>query len=106
MGRMPYGLGASRPEATALTPGRASAFEVSIERMRACGCGECRILPNSILGTAKSSVYLPRPVTFAGESVMGSGLPMMEYGAKGQSPTGAGRAARDAVRSMASFTDS
>ncbi len=65
-----------------------------------------RILPNSIPGTAKSSVYLPRPVTFAGESVMGSGLPMMEYGAKGQSPTGAGWAARDAVRSMASFTDS
>ena len=30
---------------TALTPGSAAAFEVSIERMRACACGERRILP-------------------------------------------------------------
>ena len=30
---------------TALTPGSATAFEVSIERMRACACGERTILP-------------------------------------------------------------
>ena len=35
---------------TAFTPGSAAAFEVSIERMRACACGERRILPYSMPG--------------------------------------------------------
>ena len=37
--------GKSLAVTTALTPGKASAFEVSIERMRACACGERMILP-------------------------------------------------------------
>ena len=36
-GRMPNGIGRSRPVSTANTPGMDSAFEVSMPRMRACG---------------------------------------------------------------------
>src|SRR2546427_12308884 len=84
-----------------------SAFEVLMARMRACACGECRILPKSIPGATRSSAYLPRPVTFPGASVMGSGLPITECGAMSQLPTGAVFAAsRACARSIASFTDS
>src|SRR4029077_11076780 len=46
--------------------------------MRACGKGECRILPTSIPGTLRSSVYLPAPVVLPAASTMAMGLPMME----------------------------
>ena len=39
-GRIPYWIGKSFPVSTRYTPGCASAREVSILRMRACGCGE------------------------------------------------------------------
>src|SRR6266581_2108604 len=39
-GRMPKGIGRSRPVSTASTPGIFAAFEVSIRTMRACGTGE------------------------------------------------------------------
>src|SRR5215472_15525806 len=46
--------------------------------IRACGYGECRILPISMPGTLRSSVYLPTPVVFSAASIMAVGLPMME----------------------------
>src|SRR5215831_2157578 len=49
---------------TALTPGKASAFVASIERMRACACGERMTLPHSMPGIAMSAPYIARPVTF------------------------------------------
>jgi len=47
--------GKSAAVTTALTPGSAAAFEVSIERMRACACGERRMRPVSMPGMAKSA---------------------------------------------------
>src|SRR5450631_2540757 len=75
---MPYGLGASLPTATATTPSHFSARLVSMRLMRACGYGECRILPTSMPGTLRSSVYLPAPVVFPAASIMAVGLPIME----------------------------
>src|SRR5437763_16858881 len=49
---------------TALTPGSAAAFDVLIDRIRACACGERRILPPSCPGIAISAAYIARPVTF------------------------------------------
>src|SRR6516225_4301022 len=48
----------------ALTPGSASAFDASIERIRACACGERITLPHSMPGIAMSAPYIARPVTF------------------------------------------
>src|ERR1700722_5660477 len=45
--------------------------------MRAWGYGECRILPISIPGTVRSSVYLPPPVVFSAASIIAVGFPMM-----------------------------
>src|SRR5512141_665255 len=78
MGRMPYVVGASAPVTTATTPERARAREVSIFVMRACGCGECRILPTSMPGTLRSSVYLPWPVVFSAASTKATGLPIVQ----------------------------
>src|SRR5579864_2101356 len=78
MGRMPYVFGASLPVTTHTTPSRARARLVSIFLMRACGYGECRILPISIPGTQRSSVYLPAPVVLPAASTMATGLPIME----------------------------
>src|SRR5271169_3919523 len=75
---MPYGLGASFPTATATTPSHFAARPVSIFLIRACGYGECRILPTSMPGTLRSSVYLPAPEVFSAASIMAVGLPMME----------------------------
>src|SRR5262245_13460162 len=75
---MPYGLGASGPVTTAMTPSSCSARLVSMRRMRAWGCGECRILPTSMPGRTRSSVYLPAPVVLAAASTMGMARPMME----------------------------
>ena len=46
--------GKSLPVTMAFTPGNFSAAEVSIDRMRACGCGLRRTLPWSIPGTRMS----------------------------------------------------
>src|SRR2546423_10422594 len=46
--------------------------------MRACGCGECRILPINIPGSDRSSVYLPAPVVLPAASTIAIGRPMME----------------------------
>src|ERR1700679_3887689 len=48
---------------TDFTPGSTSAAEVSIDLMRACACGERRILPYSIPGSFRSAPYSARPVT-------------------------------------------
>jgi len=37
-------------------PGKAAALVASMEWMRACGCGLCRIRPTSMPGSTKSSV--------------------------------------------------
>src|SRR5437879_2514407 len=75
---MPYGLGASLPTATAITPSHSSARLVSIPLMRACGYGECKIFPISIPATLRSSVYLPAPVVFPAASIIAVDLPIME----------------------------
>src|SRR5262249_5456037 len=77
-GRMPYVFGASAPIATATTPSSASALLVSIRLICACGCGECKILPISMPGRERSSVYLPAPVVLPAASTMGMGRPMTE----------------------------
>src|SRR3954468_14677295 len=75
---MPYLLGASTPVTTVTTPSSASARRESMCLMRACGYGECNILPISMPGTLRSSVYLPWPVVLPAESISAIGLPMME----------------------------
>ena len=50
---------------TAFTPGSASAFEVSIETMRACGWGLRSTLPMSWPGRLKSAPKRARPVTLS-----------------------------------------
>src|SRR5581483_15506 len=56
--------GKSAPVITALTPGSAAAFDVSIDLMRACACGERMTLPYSVPGNVWSAPYIARPVTF------------------------------------------
>src|SRR5215813_2315010 len=56
--------GKSAEVTTALTPGSAAAFEVSIERMRAWAWGERRMWPTSMPGITRSDPYNARPVTF------------------------------------------
>src|SRR6266542_2007132 len=63
---------------TATTPSNCSARVMSIRLMRACGWGEWRIFPISMLGSVRSSVYLPAPVVLPAASTMAMGLPMME----------------------------
>src|SRR6476646_4386699 len=75
---MPYLFGASGPVTTQTTPSTASALDVSIFLIRACGYGECRILPVSIPGTDRSSVYFPWPVVLPAESTRAMRLPIME----------------------------
>src|ERR1035441_9520490 len=67
---MSYGFGASAPVITATTPSSALAREVSICLIRACGYGEWRILPTSVPGRLRSSVYLPAPVVLPAASTM------------------------------------
>ena len=54
---------------------RASARLVSIFTMRACGCGECRILPIIIPGSVRSSVYFPCAGSFSGGIDQRDGFP-------------------------------
>src|SRR5438132_11481594 len=53
---------------TALTPGSASALEVSMDRMRACGCGLRSTRPMSWPGRLKSAPKRARPVTLSAPS--------------------------------------
>ena len=55
----------SRAVTTALTPGSASAFEVSIDLMRACGCGLRSTLPQIMPGMLVSAANAARPVTLS-----------------------------------------
>ena len=50
---------------TAFTPGSASAFDVSIFTMRACGCGLRSTRPMSWPGRLKSAPKRARPVTLS-----------------------------------------
>src|SRR5579872_981540 len=63
---------------TATTPSSFSAWLVSMLMIRACGYGECRILPMSMPGRLRSSVYFPLPVVFSAASTIAVGLPIME----------------------------
>ena len=72
--------GKSAPVITALTPGSAAAFEVSIERMRAWACGERRMRPISMPGIARSEPYCARPVTFGTPSGRIGRVPTHLYG--------------------------
>src|SRR5438876_6426286 len=46
--------------------------------MRAWGYAECRILPTSMPGRQRSSVYLPAPVVLPAASTMAMGFPIIE----------------------------
>src|SRR5271166_6846712 len=61
-----------------MTPSSAHARLVSIRLMSAWGYGECKILPTSIPGRLRSSVYLPDPVVLPAESTMAIDLPITE----------------------------
>src|ERR1700690_3248072 len=91
---------------TAMTPSSCSARVASMRLMRAWGCGECRILPMSIPGTVRSSVYLPAPVVLPAASIMAMGRPMMEKlvidAIRSDEHLGTGALARPVERSSAS----
>src|SRR3989442_12569875 len=74
-GRMPNLMGRSSPVRAASTPGSARARVVSTRTILACGCGLRRILPKSILGSARSSANLVCPLTLAKASGLVSDLP-------------------------------
>ena len=57
--------GKSLPVTTALTPGRAAAFSVLIDRILAWACGLRSTRPISIPGKCKSAPNFARPVTLS-----------------------------------------
>src|SRR5919106_290364 len=61
---------------TALTPGSARALEVSIDLIRACGCGLLRTLPTSMPGKEKSAPKRARPVTLSTPSGLTGRVPI------------------------------
>ena len=64
----PFSIGKStmsRAVTTAFTPGSFSAFEVSIDLMRACGCGLRNTLPQIMPGMVVSAANWARPVTLS-----------------------------------------
>src|SRR6266511_45385 len=75
-GRIPNGIGRSRPVITACTTSSRCAAVVSIETMRACGWVLRSSLQYSIRGKARSSANRVAPVTFAMASTFRSALPM------------------------------
>src|SRR6266851_1497073 len=75
-GRIPNGIGRSRPVITACTPSSRCAAVVSIEMMRACGWVLRSSLQYSIRGNARSSAKRVAPVTFATASTFRSAFPM------------------------------
>src|ERR1041385_8818253 len=76
-GRIPNGIGRSRPVSTAITPSSFVAADVSIETMRAWGCVLRSSLQKSMRGNARSSAKRVAPVTFATASTFRSALPMI-----------------------------
>src|SRR4051794_8637976 len=60
---------------TASTPGTASASPESIETMFACARSERTATPCAAPGSARSSAYFARPVTFATPSTRGTEVP-------------------------------
>src|SRR6266566_239949 len=76
-GRMPNGIGRSRPVSMAWTPSRLAAAAVSIDTMRACGSVLRSSLQYSIRGNARSSAKRVVPVTFATASTLRRALPIM-----------------------------
>src|SRR5258708_6820307 len=74
-GRMPKGMGSSEPTSVASTPGWAAARETSIERRRACGCGERRRRAKAMRGRTRSSAKTVCPVTLAAASTLTTGCP-------------------------------
>src|SRR6266446_1418245 len=74
-GRMPKGIGRSRPVSTASTPGIFPAFEVSIRTMRACGTGERCSLQNTIRGRTMSSANFVTPAHLEGPSTLRTAEP-------------------------------
>src|ERR1700724_217970 len=65
---------------TARTPGIATAFAVSIERITAWACGLRRVLPKSIPGATRSEPKLNSPRTLAGASGRGTDSPIPPRG--------------------------
>src|SRR5690349_14946793 len=64
----PFSIGKSTMSfavTTAFTPGSFSAFEVSIDLMRACGCGLRSTLPQIMPGMLVSAANWARPVTLS-----------------------------------------
>src|SRR5256712_11592484 len=80
-GRMPNGIGRSRPVSMAWTPSRLAAAAGSIDTMRACGSVLRSSLQYSILGNARSAAKRVGPVTFATASTLRRALPMTLYSA-------------------------
>src|SRR5262245_38541957 len=74
-GRMPNGIGRSRPVRIAITPGIARARVVSIETMRACGTCARWILQCSMRGRKRSSAKRVAPVHSASPSTLRTGFP-------------------------------
>src|SRR3989449_7288684 len=75
-GRMPKGIGRSRPVSTACTPSSARARETSMRRIRACGWVERSTLAYSMRGRNRSSANLVAPVTFAVASTLRIAFPI------------------------------
>src|SRR5881396_3867399 len=83
-GRMPKGIGKSRPVSTACTPSRRVAAETSIETIRAWACELRSSLQYSIRGKARSSANFVVPVTFATASTLRCAFPIMADGRTGE----------------------
>src|SRR5918999_4143183 len=81
-GRMPNGIGRSRPVSTATTPGCRSAREVSMRTMRACGSRDRSSLHQSMRGSDRSSAKRVSPVTLATASTLRRGVPTTERGTR------------------------
>src|SRR6266568_458672 len=90
-GRMPNGIGRSRPVSMAWTPSRLAAAAVSIDTMRACGSVLRSSLQYSIRGNARSSAKRVVPVTFATASTFRIAFPMILCPAMDHLPHALGR---------------
>ena len=64
---------------TALTPGMASASDVSMEMIRAWACGERTTMPWSWPGRLRSAAKRARPVTFSSPSWRTGRVPTYLY---------------------------
>src|ERR1700685_2187170 len=64
---------------TARTPGRASAAEGSIDRIRACACGLRTVAPYNMPESCTSAPYFARPVTLSTPSWRTGRVPITLY---------------------------